>query len=73
MMNMNPMEAMRQIMNMNPQQAMQNAAAMRNRLLQNNQNANPEQIIRQAMQNGGINQQQFEMARNMLGRFGVKL
>ena len=54
-------------------QMIQQAVNMRNKMLQNNPNANPQQILNQMLQRGEISQQLFENARNMLGMFGMKL
>lgn len=60
-------------MNINPMQMLQQAVNMRNRMLQQNPNTNPQQMVNQMLQSGKISQQQFETARNMLGMFGFKL
>ncbi|SHI61336.1 hypothetical protein SAMN02745671_01149 [Anaerovibrio lipolyticus DSM 3074] len=58
---------------MNPQQIIQQMMTFRNQMLQQNPNANPQQMVNQLLQSGKINQQQFERARGMLGMFGFKL
>ena len=58
---------------MNPMQMLQQAVNMRNNMLQQNPNTNPQQMVNQMLQSGKITQQQFEAARNMLGMFGLKL
>lgn len=60
-------------MNLNPMQMLQQAVNMRNRMLQQNPNINPQQMVNQMLQSGQISQQQFETLRNMLGMFGLKL
>lgn len=59
---------------MNPMQIMQQVMQFRQKMLSQNPNMNPQQMVQQLMNEGKVNQQQFEQARNMLSMFpGVKL
>lgn len=55
-------------MNVNPMTIWQNFASFRQNLMQQNPNANPQQMVQDLLNSGKMSQQQYEQLRSMANK-----
>ena len=61
------------MMNMNPMEIMKQFTKFKQQMLNQNPGMNPQDMVNQMMQSGKVTQQQFEQARNFANMLGMKL